>query len=485
MSFPCRPECEREPANPSLKACMVHALCSILFCLVLLPAPSHAAPAGLPQESTLPNEIRLITQEWSGNDLGSLLLVSLAFRGGVLEEAGQERGLTRWLGETLTAAIRAQLRTPGELPPVVSLEMDSEYLALQMAVEQRVFGTQWDVISNLLRSEPKTWTLFAPPVEDLAEELMPLEQDGPFLVHLLLHSLLLGNSPLVNPPLGTPVSLRGLSPNRLPPWAARLLTPERLVVTVVHGPGFDRDALERSLASWPRPKTNEPLVEVSLPAPSHRLEALRPMPTTVPVIALGVAGPGAGDPNCAAFLVALAALGDSESGVLAQLKGTGVSDAIQVSWEAQRHQRVTIGSLHLAMDRPGDIVALHDRVLAVLEEIALTGFDPVLVARVQGPLGAALSQRRTDPVACLSWLTTWGIWEHTTAGRRFEQRVAAVTAAEATQALRRYLALDKLAIAGLSPNLPEDYYFPSDDPFWGTFRYRPRIDTSPPLDLLP
>lgn len=454
----------------------------ITWCLV--PAPGLAAP--LPpavQWPALPNGAALVTQEWSGPEIGDQVLVAIAFRGGVYEEAPDQRGITRWLSEALSAQVRGQLQVPGDPPPPVTAELDLEYFALQLALPVERFPVAWPVILNGIKDRRKTWTNYAPSAQYLAEELIPLMEDGAFMGDLLLRTLIYANGPMVNPPLGTPPTLQSLQPQHLESWGERLLQPDRCLMVVVHPPGVPLEGLHQALGDWRRAKQAPALPGITVFQPSYNLEALRPMATTVPRLTLGILGPSVRDPKHAPYLIAAAALGDAQSGRFRELVGSGTSKAIQLNWEISRHQDSSLTILHLAQDVDGDIFQLHRDAFALLESALLSGLTELEVSRAQGLLQSALMERQTDPVACLSWLTSWSLWEHPTAGRRLETRIAMATVEEVNAALREFFSPERIAAAGLSARLPEDYYFPSEDPFWGTFRRPPGAPLAP-RDLL-
>lgn len=466
--------------------CRLHRRTFLLLLLAwcLMPSAGLAAPIPPTLEwPVLPNGAALVTQEWPGPEIGDQVLVAIAFRGGVYEEAPDQRGITRWLSEALSAQARGRLQVPGDPPPPVTAELDLEYFALQLALQVERFEDAWPVLLNDIKDSRKTWTHYAPSVQYLAEELTPLMEDGAFMGDLLLRTLIYANGPMVNPPLGTPPTLRSLQAGQLESWGERLLQPDRCLVVVVHPPGVHLEGLHQALGDWRRTKQAPALPGITVFQPAYNLETLRPMATTVPRLTLGVLGPSVRDPKHAPYLIAAAALGDAQFGRFRELVGSGTSKAIQLNWEISRHQDSSLTILHLAQDVDGDIFRLHRDAFALLETTLLSGLTELEVSRAQGLLQSALMERQMDPVACLSWLTSWSLWEHPTAGRRLETRIAMATVNDVNTALREFFSPERIAAAGLSARLPEDYYFPSDDPLWGTFRRPPGAPLAP-RDLL-
>lgn len=455
-----------------------------LILLLGVVRPSFAGPIDQPIEDELGNGVGVVTQGWRGPEIADQVLISLVLEGGVYEEAPDQRGITRWLSEALATALRAKLQYPGEAPPTVFAEIDLEYVAIQLAIPEERYETQWPVIADTISDSSKSWTQFAPSTEALVSELLPLMEDGSFMTDLLLRTLIYANGPLVNPPLGTPPTLSALTQDQLHAWAVRVVQPDRCRVIVVHPEGVRTDILEEGLRDWQRTKDAPELLGISIAQPHYQVEALRPMPSTVPLLTLGVIGPSVRDPEHAAYLVAATALGDAQIGAFSTQLGPGYHQAIRVSWEVDRHMDSSLALLELAQDVNGNIFALHQSTLSLLEELLLTGLTDTEVARAQGQLQAALAGRESDPVALLSWLSAWSVWEHPTAGRRLETRISMLTTDEVNAVLREYFAIDKVAIAGLAPHLPDDYYFPSDDPYWGTFHRAPGQPTGP-RDLIP
>ncbi|MEO7994120.1 MAG: hypothetical protein ABI743_06945 [bacterium] len=440
------------------------------LCWITLVAPVSAGPFLAPQSETLPNGITLVQQAWSGEELGDQVLFTLAFRGGVIEEKPSLRGVTHEVLEALSRAVRETVRTPGDPDaPVVGAELDAEYAALQVAMPAETFPTWWPTILDMSIKSPETLINYAPGAEETLQILGSLAGDGGFMADVLAKTNLLGNSPYVNPLLGTPVTLQALERGDLEDWARRLLTPSRLVVIVVHPRGVNLTALRDALAILDTP-TIRPLDAPQVPLIIGRREALRPMETTVPTISWAILGPAVREPDLPAFLVVAAALGDPDAGRFAALRATGAGQAIQTRWELERHQEATIATFQASQEAGADIFALYTRWMDLHERLLATGLTADEVAFAQGSLHAALDTRATDPVAMSSWLTLWSIWENLTAGRRFDDKVSEVTLDEANAALRKYFGVDHLIIAGLAPQLPDDYYFPNPrDVLWGTF----------------